>query len=121
MNTFIRNYLLSINTIRIMNIICTLVSLISMSTRLFIHTKSRPHAFFHLIRFEKFPQTCIFTYKRQTKYPTHTFIQDHTVIRATSRVHTLYLELCHSFSLSCFNRFFYTYSKGLGIFNYVHI
>ena len=92
MNTFIRNYLLSINTIRIMNIICTLVSLISMSTRLFIHTKSRPHAFFHLIRFEKFPQTCIFTYKRQIKYPTHAFIQDHTIIRAT-RVQNEYVMI----------------------------
>ena len=63
----------------------TLVALISMSTRLFIHKKkSRPHAFFHLTRFEIFPQTCIFIYKRRTKYPTQTFIQDHTVIRATS-------------------------------------
>ena len=29
------------------------------------------------------PATSIFTYKRQTKYPTHTFIQNHTVIWAT--------------------------------------
>ena len=34
----------------------------------------------HLIRFEKFPQTCIFTYKI---WATHTFIKDHTIIRAT--------------------------------------
>ena len=27
--------------------------------------------FFHQIIFEIFPPTCIFTYKRQTKYPTH--------------------------------------------------
>ena len=34
------------------------------------------------IRFEIFPETCIFTYKRQRKYRTHMFIQDHTVIWA---------------------------------------
>ena len=43
--------------------------------------KIRPHASFLLIKFENFPQRCIFTYKRQRKYPTHTFIQDHTIIR----------------------------------------
>ena len=36
----------------------TLVALISMSRRLFIHKKKFClYAFFHLIRFEKFPQT----------------------------------------------------------------
>ena len=61
----------------------TLVFLIRMSTSLFIHVKkSRPHVF-SLRRFEIFPQTCLFTYKRREKYPTHTFILDHTVIRAT--------------------------------------
>ena len=49
----------------------TLVTLISMSTRLFIHKKILLTLFFfnYIIRFEVFPQTClIFTYKRQRKY-----------------------------------------------------
>ena len=54
-----------------------LVAQISMSTP---HKKIRSHAFFHLIRFENFPQTCIFTYKKQRKYPTPLFIQDHNII-----------------------------------------
>ena len=34
-------------------------------TQLFSHKKqSRQHAFFHIIRFDIFPKTCIFTYKR---------------------------------------------------------
>ena len=70
--------------------VCTLSALIiiSMSIHLFIYKKSRPHTFFHLIRFEIFQPTCIFTYKRRTKNRTNTFIQDHTIIRAT-RVYIL--------------------------------
>ena len=80
-----------------------------MSTRLFIHQKrSCQQAFFHLIRYEILGitpaigdprDTCISSVTKQDmkffnqhefspikgekKYPTHTFIQDHTVIRAT--------------------------------------
>ena len=46
-----------------------------MSTCLIIHTKkSSQLAFFHLIGFETFPKTCIFTYKMWNKItPTHLF------------------------------------------------
>ena len=40
----------------------------NMSTCLFIHKKTPPTC-----KFEFFPQTWIFIYKRRTKYPTHTF------------------------------------------------
>ena len=43
---------------------------------------------FLTIIFDIFPKTFIFTYKRQKKYQTHMFIQEHTVIWAT-RVHKL--------------------------------
>ena len=49
-------------------------------TPIYSQKKSHPHAFF---RFEIFPQICISTHKSRTKYPIHTFIQDHTVIWAT--------------------------------------
>ena len=43
-------------------------------TPIYSQKNSRPHVFFHLKRFEIFPQTCIFTHKNRTKYPSHTLI-----------------------------------------------
>ena len=55
-----------------------------MSIHLFIHKKILRACVFSPNKiWKKFLQTNMFTYKMWWKYPTHTFIQDHNVIRAT--------------------------------------
>ena len=64
------------------------MALISVSKRLFIHTKKpHQHAFFQVISFEVFLKSCIFTYENQAKCSPHRFIQNQSIIRATRVLH----------------------------------